>query len=365
MPAGNKPSVVLVDGVASDRADVKTRLASLYNILDFPNLTDALNYARKNSPDAMLVAEDRSPGKDFHFLTNLRRDALLKTLPIIVILAEANEALHASAIRSGANAVLAKPYLQRELIKRVSGLISDGVENRWNALPPSQADALKSTVAVFNRMSDMIAAGQPVIYSQATAACLPLVAAVNSENFQGILRGVREHDNYTYAHSLRVATFLTIFGANMGLSVDEQKLLATGGVLHDLGKLQIPIHILNKPGRLTKEEFVTMQGHVPSTLQLLEKCENIPKGVLIIAGQHHEKLDGSGYPNGLKGNQLNQLARMTAIVDIFTALTDRRVYKSAMLPEEALAFMSDAMATQLDMQLLAFFREMLLDAAVE
>jgi response regulator RpfG family c-di-GMP phosphodiesterase len=364
MLADDKPTVVLVDCVASHRADVKTRLAALYSIQDFPNLTDALHYARKNPPDAMLVAADRSHGNDFNFLKNLRRDAALKNLPVIIILAEANEALLAGALRAGANAGLVKPYLQRELIKLVSGLVSNGVEAGWNALPTLQANALKSTVAVFNRMSDMIAAGEPIDYSQAHGACLPLVAAVNSDEFKGVLRGVRAHDNYTYAHSLRVATFLTLFGSNMGLSADEQSLLATGGVLHDLGKLQTPIEILNKPGRLTKEEFRIMQDHVPATLQLLGQCEHIPKGVLIIAGQHHEKLDGTGYPAGLKGNQLNQLARMTAIVDIFTALTDRRVYKAAMLPDKALALMSDEMATQLDMQLLAFFREMLLDAVV-
>jgi HD-GYP domain-containing protein (c-di-GMP phosphodiesterase class II) len=179
------------------------------------------------------------------------------------------------------------------------------------------------------------------------------------------LRGVRGHDNYTYAHSLRVATLLSLFGGNIGLSTDDQSMLATGGLLHDLGKLQIPIRILNKSGRLTKEEFLAMQRHVPATLSLLENCPDLPKGVFIMAGQHHERLDGTGYPNGLKGNQLNQLARMISIVDVFTALTDRRVYKQPMLPEKALAIMSNEMTAHLDMQLLAFFRHMLLDAAVE
>ena len=105
-----------------------------------------------------------------------------------------------------------------------------------------------------------------------------------------------------------------------------------------------------------------MKRHVTASVAYLQRCHDLPKGILTIAAQHHEKLDGSGYPLGLAGNKLDRLARMASIIDVFTALTDRRVYKPAMKPETALKIMADEMASHLDITLLGLFRQMLLDA---
>jgi HD-GYP domain-containing protein (c-di-GMP phosphodiesterase class II) len=96
----------------------------------------------------------------------------------------------------------------------------------------------------------------------------------------------------------------------------------------------------------------------------LHSCHDLPKGIITIAEQHHEKLDGSGYPHGLAGNDLNRLARIASIVDVFSALTDRRVYKPPMEAETALNLMVERMASELDIKLLSLFRQMLLDATV-
>ena len=173
---------------------------------------------------------------------------------------------------------------------------------------------------------------------------------------------MRNHDNYSYVHSLRVATFLGLFGNVLGIKGDDLTTLTTGGLLHDIGKMSIPPEVLNKPGKLTDDEFAVMKSHVTFTIEHLEGSSDIPRGVGIIASQHHEKLDGTGYPFGLKGGELNQLARMASIIDIFSAITDRRVYKDPVPPERALEIMSN-MKDQLDQPLLSVFREMLLDAA--
>ena len=155
---------------------------------------------------------------------------------------------------------------------------------------------------------------------------------------------------------------LTLFGNAINLPVDDQKILATGGLLHDVGKMSIPHSVLNKPGKLNDDEFVVMKNHVTESVRYLELNGNIPKGIITIAGQHHEKLDGTGYPYGLKGTKLNDLARMAAIVDIFSALTDRRVYKPSMSPEEALTIMMEEMSNHVDTHLLGMFRQRFLDA---
>jgi HD-GYP domain-containing protein (c-di-GMP phosphodiesterase class II) len=192
-------------------------------------------------------------------------------------------------------------------------------------------------------------------------ACTPLIESVQNQDFQHILGGVKGHDNYSYVHSLRVGTILSLFGYNMGLRGDDLCMLASGGLVHDIGKMFIPFEILNKPGKLDEAEMQLMRSHVDRTAEYLKGCGTMPRGVSIIAEQHHEKLNGKGYPKGL--TDLNDLARMAAIADVFGALTDRRCYKPPMDPEEALKIMTGAMKEELDQHFLGLFREMLLDTA--
>lgn len=360
----SKHLVILVERLPKHRSDLKTCLAPLYQVADFALMAEALQYARQHRPTALVIAEDRMHGEDFHFIQSIRLEPAFKSLPIIVILAEQDVSRITNAKRYGASACLTKPYLPSALVNLISGLINQAKEAEWNNLPAAEAQALKSTLAMFNNMTDIIATGAALSYQDVQAACLPLVKAVNSRSINRVLKSVRDYDNYTYVHSLRVGAFLAVFATGIGLPAENQILLATGGLVHDIGKILIPALILNKPGRLTTGEYDIMKGHVAATLHLLQTCPDLPKGVAIIAGQHHEKLDGSGYPNGLKGNQLNELARMSCIVDIFTALTDRRVYRPPMEAAAAFELMSTEMSTQLDMGLLATFREMLLDSAV-
>jgi putative nucleotidyltransferase with HDIG domain len=230
-------------------------------------------------------------------------------------------------------------------------------------LPSLQRQALTGTLELFNGISNVISNGEPIPYEAVRDACKPLVEAVANNDFKSILNGVRDHDNYSYAHSVRVATFLALFGFNLRLPKAEQTVLASGGLLHDVGKMTIPHEVLNKPGRLTSAEFAIMKGHVTASVKYLQGCRDMPRGIITIAAQHHEKLDGSGYPLGLSGNKLDRLARMASIIDVFSALTDRRVYKPPMDPETALKIMVDEMASHLDMMLLGLFRQMLLDGA--
>jgi HD-GYP domain-containing protein (c-di-GMP phosphodiesterase class II) len=364
MNDSNKPLVMLVDRLPMHRSEFKAWLTPLYRVVDFAGMADALRYARKNPLSALVIAEDRTHGEDFYFLKSLRLEPAFAFVPIIVIMAEQDASRLVNAKRYGASACLTKPYLPSALVNLISGLLNQAKEAEWNNLPAVEAEALKSTLAMFNNMSDIIATGAAISYQEVQAACVPLVQAVSCDSIKRVLKKVRDYDNYTYAHSLRVGAYLAVFATGIGLSAESQTLLATGGLVHDIGKMLIPALILNKPGRLTNDESDIMRSHVPATLNLLQTCPDLPRGVAIIAGQHHEKLDGSGYPNGLKGHQLNELARMSSIVDIFCALTDRRVYKPSMEATAAFAFMTSEMSSHLDMRLLANFREMLLDSAV-
>lgn len=359
-----KHELVLVDSDAAHRGQVAASLMSLYNVVEFALTTEAADYISAHRPGIVVVADESAPRGGYELVRDLRNNRKLRALPIVMILTNDQSGSLASVRECGADGWVVKPYKRSELVRLISHQFNASIEAKWEHLPPVQAQALKGTVELFNSFSDVIDKGEPIVYSHAKNACEPLVEAVNSGDFRGILSGVRDHDNYTYAHSMRVAVFLSLFGKAIGLPREDQKLLATGGLLHDVGKMFIPHLVLNKPGRLTEEEFAIMKGHVDATTRLLEGSPDIPKGVITIASQHHEKLDGSGYPRGLAGAELNDLARMASIVDVFSALTDRRVYKPSMMPETALTIMHDEMAHHLDMSLLSRFRQMLLDAAV-
>jgi HD-GYP domain-containing protein (c-di-GMP phosphodiesterase class II) len=360
-----KHILVLVDSNVEHRRQVVASLMSLYNIVEFDTSLDAAKYIREMQPGIVLVSEDVNPRGGFELVRDLRDNWKLKKLPILMFLDSDGGGTITSAYDCGASDWLVKPYKRSDLIKIISKQFNAAIEAKWETLPPIQAQALKGTVELFNNLSDTIAKGEPIVYGDVKDVCAPLVEAVNSGEFKGILNGVRDHDNYTYAHSLRVAVFLSLFGQTIGLSQKDQKQLAIGGLLHDVGKMYIPHLVLNKPGKLTDDEFEIMKGHVTATEGLLRSSEGIPRGVVTIASQHHEKIDGSGYPRGLKGDELNELARMASIVDVFSALTDRRVYKPSMSAEKALGIMKDEMSHHLDMDLLGRYRKMLLDAAVE
>lgn len=361
----NKRLIAVIDADISHRRKVTQALMSFYDTCSFADAKDAMQSLAEELPALIVVNSDVLPGDAASVIKELKHHDTLKNIPVIFLSASETDPRADTAREAGADGVLARPYSRSSLIQSISNKLNANVENEWEALASPQRDALKNSVSVFREISDVLMSGDTVQFSAVKDNCQPLVSAIESGDFLSILDGVRNHDDYTYAHSMRVATLLTLLGHAAGFNNNEQLLLSSGGLLHDVGKMMIPHNILNKPGRLTDEEFEIMKSHVPETIDYLNHCENIPKGVFIIAEQHHEKLDGTGYPHGLKGSELNELARMAAIVDVFSALTDRRVYKEPMEASKAMSIMTEEMAgSHLDPHFIKMFRGVLIDTGV-
>lgn len=255
-----------------------------------------------------------------------------------------------------ASRCLVWPVSTRVLIGTISDLVSRSAEQAWDALPEIQSKPLRLTVAEYKDIATAIENGTPIDYNSAASSCAPLVAAVRENAHHDLLRSVQSHHNYTYVHSMRVATLLTLFGHGIGMNDADLLILSTGGLLHDVGKLVTPSAILDKPGKLSDDEWTVMRDHVVSSGSLLQSANDITRGVRVIAEQHHEKLDGSGYPRGLKGAEINELARMSAIADIFGALTDKRAYKPAFPAEKAFRIL-EGMQAAIDQHLLGIFKD--------
>ncbi len=164
----------------------------------------------------------------------------------------------------------------------------------------------------------------------------------------------RSHE--TASHTVRVGEMAALLGSLADLGPDHIELLRQAAPMHDLGKVGIPDAVLNKPGKLTDEEYRQMQTHASVGHRILDQSERaLLKAAAIVAHDHHERWDGKGYPRGLRGESIHIYGRIVAICDVFDALTSDRVYRPAMSLPKALAIMNEGRGTQFDPQLLDLF----------
>lgn len=150
------------------------------------------------------------------------------------------------------------------------------------------------------------------------------------------LARLKDHDAYTFQHSVSVCALMTAFARTLALPREIIREIAIGALLHDVGKAKVPDGILNKPAKLTDAEFTKMKSHVVQSKIILQNTPGISDIALDVAAQHHERHDGTGYPNKLKGDEISLYGQMGAIVDVYDAITSNRVYHKGMPPTEAL-----------------------------
>ncbi|WNS46450.1 HD-GYP domain-containing protein [Paenibacillus sp. MMS20-IR301] len=164
-------------------------------------------------------------------------------------------------------------------------------------------------------------------------------------------------DNYLYVHSLNVCLYTLVLGIAHGYSREELRVIGLGSLLHDIGKTQIPVKIVQKPGMLSDEEFRHMQAHTEIGYRILKEEPNIPLLAAHCALQHHERIDGSGYPRGLTGPQIHEYAKWLGVADSYDAMTSNRIYKKAMLPHQAVEALYVGSGTLYEQKQLEIFRD--------
>ncbi|TCP55580.1 HD-GYP domain-containing protein (c-di-GMP phosphodiesterase class II) [Tumebacillus sp. BK434] len=170
------------------------------------------------------------------------------------------------------------------------------------------------------------------------------------------LTGIYTTDNYLYSHSVNVGIYSAALGMALGLKRDALIDLGIGALLHDIGKTMVPMEILMKPGKLTDEEYALMKQHAFWGYEILKEHDDIPLISAHCALQHHERLDGSGYPRSLQGDGIHLYGQIVGIADVYDALTSNRVYRKAYLPHEALEILF-ASTGQFDGDLIRKFRD--------
>lgn len=169
------------------------------------------------------------------------------------------------------------------------------------------------------------------------------------------LTQLKNRDEYTAIHSLNVCVLSLTFGRSLGLKTDQLNELGLGALLHDIGKMQVPLKVLNKPGKLTTEEFVIMKSHPSKGYEMLLTDESISSEVLSIVKSHHERLNGQGYPDNLPEKNISYFTKIVSITDVYDAVTSDRVYHDGMTPHEALKRLYEWMPENFDTELMQSF----------
>lgn len=176
----------------------------------------------------------------------------------------------------------------------------------------------------------------------------------NRFNIQIIIDMLKEKDGFTKNHSLRVGYYAKIFGEKLGLSSDDIQELEYAGIIHDIGKITVPDRILLKKSKLTKEEYEVIKRHPLEGYKILKEMK-APKNLLHYVLYHHERVDGKGYPSGLKGKEIPYKVRIFSICDAYEAMIGDRPYRGTLSNQDALARLKVGAGSQFDKELVDLF----------
>jgi HD-GYP domain-containing protein (c-di-GMP phosphodiesterase class II) len=222
-------------------------------------------------------------------------------------------------------------------------------------MPRAQELRNKAKCLVENLIED-VRLGRSLAAAEVTETVADVVQSL-TRNRQALvsLTQLKNRDEYTATHSVNVCILALALGIHLQLPRRELETLGIGAIVHDLGKIRVPLEILNKPGRLNPDEFRIMQKHVLYGRKILEESPGFPVEVMKVVTEHHERPGGDGYPLGLSGDGISRLGQLTAIVDVYDAITSDRVYRERMTPHQAVRAMYRWGAKDFDLGLLQHF----------
>ena len=288
-------------------------------------------------------------------LKRVRRDGV----PVLFLARDDSETTVAVAASLGATQVV-RSNLSPELIRGVADRLVKAQEARSRTSRPSAHPAAAQASEVMSALAncfDSIRRNEALSVQQIDKGADVVLSAVKTTHILKWLDVVREIDDVTFQHCLLVAGLIAAFSVKLGLTLSHQRILSQAALIHDIGKARIPPAILNKPGALTAPERAIMVTHAAVGHDMLVQQGGFDPVILDVVRHHHEYLDGSGYPDRLKGAQISGYVRISTICDIYAALVERRQYKTPMPPRRALSILAE-MGPKLDAGLLKTFTDM-------
>jgi putative nucleotidyltransferase with HDIG domain len=266
---------------------------------------------------------------------------------------KASHLQHARAFALGATDILARPLTADEILKLLLGDVASLSADPDN-MAIKNAPAVATAVDTLQNVFSSARFGERLNTAALDSANQSIVGHVETQGLNTWIETVRTHHSATYQHSLLVTGLAVAFGQHIGASRIDRQRLSGAGMLHDIGKARIPVTILEKPGRLEEHEIDIMKKHPEYGFKALEGVDGLHDEMRDIVIHHHEYLDGSGYPHGLRAHEISDLVRMVTIADIFGALIERRSYKPPLPGSQAYQILLD-MGPKLDQDLVRAF----------
>lgn len=308
----------------------------------------------------MIIVDVRLEG--YELITHIKEvmnNPTLLGIPSLFILSAMNRREIIQSTALGASDFLTHPLDEEHFAQSIAKIANQHIENSWSNLNKTQEAALKVSLKIFEDTFQHVRDGKPFSQEDVREGCDLIIEATAEEGLVGWMDAVREHHNKTYRHSMMVCGFLVSFGMILGVRGSDLQRLSICGLVHDIGKAFIPLNILDKPGMLNDDDWVVMRSHPEYTRKVMQDSDCDPD-ILDGAIHHHEKLDGTGYPDGQEGDEVSDFARMVAVADVFSSLTEKRSYKPSMTAQKAFDMMLE-MHGHLDIDLVQAFKPVALD----
>jgi putative two-component system response regulator len=308
------PTILVIDGEDISRRVLRAMLKTApYRILEAGRASEAMEILEREAVDLLILDLVMPEMSGLELCSRIKADRKTQLIPILMLTNVRGIENEIAGIASGADEFLIKP------------LHPEVVRTRIRAM-------LRNKAAI-----DSLEEAETILFALAQA--------------------VEKRDKYTGGHCQRLAEYSVSLGAALGLSKPQLLALHRGGFLHDIGKIAVPDAILFKTGPLTEEEWAVMRGHTLKGEEICQPMKSLAP-VLPIIRSHHERWDGSGYPDRLSGEHIPLLARILQIADVYDALTTARPYKSALAPEQAFQTLEEeARLGWRDPELVSLFRE--------
>ena len=316
------------------------------------------NFTRVPDQDPDLYTVVDTSLKDSERLPDLKQWMARKPKDgkIVFLVDKGSRIEETRAFALGANAVLHRPINRRMLMAEFWGdfakLADDSRAEKF------RTESAPAVVAAFDALQNIFSSsclGGSIHPDEINEAADDVVSHIGAEGLQTWITTVRKHHSQTYQHSLLVTGLVVAFGQRLGLNHADRLRLSFGGLLHDIGKARIPVSIQEKPAPLDEAELKVMRTHPQLGAEALSTVPGIEPAMLNMVLHHHEYLDGSGYPDGLRGNEISDLVRIMTITDVFAALIEKRPYRGPLSSEDAYQHLV-AMGPKLDPDLVREFR---------
>ena len=317
-----KPLVMLVDDDEINKKAVIGMLQEHYRMIGAASGKQALELLKTEIPDLILLDVHMKGMSGHEVIRTLKDNPAYADIPVVFLTSDEDESTEIQGFSEGATDFIRKPLRKRVAIQRIDRIL----ELAYLQKNLRQEVERQTEVAEKRRKS---------------------VERLAIQMVQALANTIDAKDSYTNGHSTRVAKYSAMIAARMGYTGEKLELLRYTALLHDIGKIGIPEEIINKPSKLTDEEYQIIKTHPVIGSNILKEITEIPD-IAIGARWHHERYDGKGYPDGLTGTEIPEIARIIGVADAYDAMTSRRSYRGIIPQETVMGELERGKGSQFD-----------------